>query len=164
MLTIDDFLSYFDSVRKRTRQVADCIPPDRIEWRHRPDTFSLGDLVRHIAVAERHIWAETVHGRASTYVTHGTELASGKEAVLAYLDRMHDESMPLFRAIPAPVLAGRVTAPGGASVTTRKWLLAMVEHEAHHRGQMYTLLAMLGVDTPPLYGMTSDQVRRIGAA
>jgi uncharacterized damage-inducible protein DinB len=35
----------------------------------------------------------------------------------------------------------------------------MVEHEAHHRGQIYLYLAMLGVETPPLYGLTSEQVR-----
>jgi uncharacterized damage-inducible protein DinB len=35
----------------------------------------------------------------------------------------------------------------------------MVEHEVHHRGQLYLMLAMLGVRTPPIYGLTSEQVR-----
>jgi uncharacterized damage-inducible protein DinB len=35
----------------------------------------------------------------------------------------------------------------------------MPEHEIHHRGQIYLYLAMLGVKTPPLYGLTSEQVR-----
>ncbi len=43
-------------------------------------------------------------------------------------------------------------------VTTWKWLRMMVEHEIHHRGQLYTMLAMIDVPTPPLYGMTSGQV------
>jgi uncharacterized damage-inducible protein DinB len=34
---------------------------------------------------------------------------------------------------------------------------AMVEHEIHHRGQIYIYLA-LEVPTPALYGMTSEQV------
>jgi DinB family len=34
-----------------------------------------------------------------------------------------------------------------------------VEHEIHHRGQLYLLLAMCGVPTPPLYGLTEEQVR-----
>jgi uncharacterized damage-inducible protein DinB len=37
----------------------------------------------------------------------------------------------------------------------------MPEHEIHHRGQLYTMLAMLNVPTPPLYGMTSSEVRGI---
>jgi uncharacterized damage-inducible protein DinB len=35
----------------------------------------------------------------------------------------------------------------------------VTEHECHHRGQIYLYLGMLGVPTPPLYGLTSEQVR-----
>jgi len=34
----------------------------------------------------------------------------------------------------------------------------MVEHEIHHRGQIYLYLAIQGVPTPPLYGLTSEEV------
>ena len=36
---------------------------------------------------------------------------------------------------------------------------ALVEHEIHHRGQIYLYLSMLDVKTPPIYGMTSEEVR-----
>jgi uncharacterized damage-inducible protein DinB len=35
----------------------------------------------------------------------------------------------------------------------------MVEHEVHHRGQIYLMLGMLGVATTPLFGLTSEEVR-----
>jgi uncharacterized damage-inducible protein DinB len=35
----------------------------------------------------------------------------------------------------------------------------MIEHEVHHRGQIYLILGLLGVTTPPLYGLTEPQVR-----
>ena len=35
----------------------------------------------------------------------------------------------------------------------------MTEHEVHHRGQIYLYLGMLGVKTPPLFGLTSEEVR-----
>ena len=35
----------------------------------------------------------------------------------------------------------------------------MAEHEIHHRGQLYMALGMFGVETPPLYGLTSEEVR-----
>src|SRR5262245_45093562 len=76
---LDDFLHYFDSVRQRTRRVAALIPADRIEWACKPGAFTLGDLVRHIGVAERFIWAETVHDRKAAYTTHGPELADGRD-------------------------------------------------------------------------------------
>ncbi len=44
-----------------------------------------------------------------------------------------------------------------------KWLRPMIEHEVHHRAQIYLTLGMLGVDTPPLYGLTSEEVRERSA-
>jgi len=35
----------------------------------------------------------------------------------------------------------------------------MIEHEAHHRGQIYLMLGMRGVATPPIYGLTSEEVK-----
>src|SRR6266481_2345079 len=81
--TIQPFLQYFGNVRERTMRVARCIPADKLEWTYAPGKFTLGDLLRHIAIAERHMWAETVSGRASRYTTHGKELAEGYENVVA---------------------------------------------------------------------------------
>lgn len=156
---LDDFLKQFERVRERTRRVAACIPDDRVEWSYKPGAFTLGDLVRHIAVTERYIWAETVHKRPTRYLTHGRDLADGRDAVLAFLDRMHEESMTLFRALTPETLAEKCTTPAGAPLTTWRWLRLMPEHEIHHRGQIYTLLGMLDVPVPSLYGLTAAQVQ-----
>ncbi len=39
----------------------------------------------------------------------------------------------------------------------------MIEHEIHHRGEIYAYLGLLGVKTPPLYGMTSEELRAAAA-
>jgi uncharacterized damage-inducible protein DinB len=160
MFDLTEFLHYFERVRQRTRRVAACIPDDRVEWTYKPGAFTLGDVVRHIGITEREIWAEAVHGRRSRYTSHGVELADGREAVLAFLDRMHDESMAEFRALTPETLEGKCETPDGARLTTWKWLRLMPEHEIHHRGQLYMMLGMLDVPTPPLYGLTAEQVQQ----
>src|SRR5579872_3575829 len=99
MFELDEFLDHFDKVRQRTRRVAACIPADRVEWTYKPGAFTLGDLVRHLGVAERYVWAESVHRRPLAYQTHGRELADGRDAILAFLDRMHGEAMEMFRRL-----------------------------------------------------------------
>jgi uncharacterized damage-inducible protein DinB len=164
VFSLDEFLDHFQKVRERTRRVAACIPEDRVEWTYKPGAFTLGDLVRHIAVTERYIWAETVNRRPTQYVTHGRELADGRQAVLEFLDRKHDESMALFRALTPEMLTGKCVTPAGVAMTTWKWLRMMPEHEIHQRGQLYTLLGLLDVPAPSLYGMTAAQVQgRAGA-
>ena len=135
------------------------IPPDRLEWTWKAGRFTNGDLVRHLAGIERWMYAENVQGRPSRYPGHGEELAAGWPAVREYLERLHAEAMEIFRGLSDADLAGRCVTPGGAEIGVGKWLRLMVEHEIHHRGQIYLQLSMLEVSTPPLFGLTSEEVR-----
>jgi uncharacterized damage-inducible protein DinB len=153
------FLEYFDKVHQRTVQVVHCIPADRVEWSYREGKFTLGDLVRHIATTERYMWAENVQGKPSRYAGCGKDLADGYDELIQFMERLHGESIAIFSRLSPQDLNRKCTTPDGASITVWKWLRAMVEHEIHHRGQIYLCLAMLGVPTPPLYGLTSEQVR-----
>lgn len=153
------FLHYWPSVRGRTRRIIERIPPDRLEWAPGPGRWSFGDLVRHLAAIERWMYAETVHGRPSRYPGHGRELADGCDAVLAYHDRCHEEAMALFRALTPEQWDAKSLTAAGTPITTWKWLRAMIEHEAHHRGQMYLMLGLIGVPTPSLFGLTEEEVK-----
>jgi uncharacterized damage-inducible protein DinB len=158
MQTIDSFLDYFEKVRGRTLRVVKCIPPERIEWTYAAGKFTLGDLVRHLAAIERYMFVENACNRPSRYPGHGRELADGYESVLSYLQEMHTESTAVLRTLPDDALQQKCSTPDGAKITVWKWLRAMIEHEIHHRGQIYLYLSMLGVKTPPLYGLTEEEV------
>ena len=105
------------------------------------------------------MYAETVEHRPSRYPGHGRELADGYDEVLDLMERLHAESMEIFGRLTDDDLRERCLIPGGASIPVWKWLRAMVEHEAHHRGQLYLYLSLLDLPTPPLYGLTSEEVR-----
>lgn len=152
------FLSYWEGIRGRTRRIVEVIPPDRLEWSAGEGRWTLGDIVRHLAGIERDMYAENVQGRPTRYPGHGRELAEGKEAVLAYLDRKHAESVDIFRQLTPEQLESKCQTPAGTPITTWKWIRAMVEHESHHRGQLYFMLGMLGVTTPPIFGLTEEEV------
>jgi uncharacterized damage-inducible protein DinB len=153
------FLDQFEKVRGRTLRVARCIPPDKLEWTFRPGRFTLGDFLRHLAGVERYMWAENARFQPSKYPGHSRELADGYDAVFAYVECLHRESMEIFGALTDDTLVKKCTTVDGASITLWKWLRLMIEHEIHHRGQIYLYLAMLDVPTPPLYGLTEEQVR-----
>lgn len=159
IISMPAFLAYHENVRTRTLRVVNVIPPEHIEWAPRPGAFTFGDVVRHLGAIERYMFAENVLGRPSRYPGHGRELADGREAVLAYLERTHRESVEIFRSLEPDDLQRRCTTPGTASIPVWKWLRSMTEHEIHHRGQLYLMLGLLGVPTPPLYGLTSEEVR-----
>lgn len=156
---IEPFLDYFERVRARTLRVIAVIPADRFDWAPRAGAFSFADLIRHIGATERYMFAENAQRRPSRYPGCGPELADGPQEVLAFLDRMHRESCAIFGQLTPEDLRSRCETPGGVSLPVWKWLRSMIEHEIHHRGQIYLLLNLLEVPTPPLYGLTSEQVR-----
>jgi uncharacterized damage-inducible protein DinB len=156
---VESFLDYFERVHERTRRVILCVPPEHLEWTYKPGAFTFGDLIRHLGAIERHMFAENAQCRPSRYPGHGRELADGWDAVLAYYDRQHRESLEIFAALGPEDLARRCETPGGVKILVWKWLRSMVEHEIHHRGQIYLMLGILEVPTPPIYGLTSEEVQ-----
>jgi len=156
---VQPFLQYFGNVRERTMRVARCVPADKVNWTYANGKFTLGDLLRHLAVAERYLFAENIRGQASRYTTHGKELAASREEILALMERLHAESMEIFSGLSDASLKEKCMNVGGTEITRWKWMRSMVEHEIHHRGQIYIYLGILGVPTPALYGLTSEEVR-----
>jgi uncharacterized damage-inducible protein DinB len=153
------FLDYFDKVHQRTMRVARCIPREHLEWSYREGKFTLGDLVRHIAASKRDLFIENVQGLQSRYAGCGKEFADGYDNVISFAERLHRESAEILARLTPADLTRKVATPDAAPIAAWKWLRLMTEHEIHHRGQIYIYLAILGVATPPLYGLTSEQVR-----
>jgi uncharacterized damage-inducible protein DinB len=156
---IAPFLDYYERIRDRTLAVIRCIPPEKIEWTYREGRFTLGDLIRHIAAIERFMYVETVQGRPSLYAGCGRDLADGYHDVLAFMHQTHQESVDALRTLTDDDLQKRCLTPAGSYITAWKWLRAMVEHEIHHRGQIYLYLGLLEIPTPPIFGLTSEEVR-----
>ena len=156
--SVESFLVYFERIRSRTRRVIDCIPPQHIDWTHHEGRWTFADLIRHIAATERFMFAENVAGNVSRYPGHGKDLADGYDAVVSYFNQMHVESVDLIRGLSDQDLQRKCETPGGAPIAVWKWLRAMIEHEVHHRGQIYIMLGMLGVETPPLWGLREEEL------
>ena len=160
---LENFLHYYAKFRKRTLRVGGVFPHDQLEWRPAPGRFSPGDILRHLANIERYMFVENACLRPSLYPGHGVEFGEGP-ALFEYLEKTHQESLDLLSALDDEALDQRCTTPGGASLPVWKWLRSMIEHEAHHRGQLYSYAADLEIPTPPLYGLTAEEVQERSAS
>ena|ERR1051325_3395641 len=156
--TIQPFLDYYEKVRERTSRVIKCIPKNKIEWSYKPGKFTFGDLIRHISAIEQYMYAENAQFKSSRYAGCGVGLAEGYHEMVKFMNRLHAESMEIFSKLTPDDLQRKCMTPAGTPITLWKWLRLMPEHEIHHRGQLYLYLGILGEPTPPLYGMTSEEV------
>lgn len=156
---INTFLEYFEKVRERTLKVIKVIPRDKINWTYKEGKFTFADIIRHLATIERFMYAENAQFKPSRYPGHGKELAESYEEVMEFFNRSHSEAMNIFSKLTTDDLEKKCSTPAGIPITLWKWLRAMVEHEIHHRGQIYLYLGMLDIVTPPIYGLTSEEVK-----
>ena len=158
-----DFPRYWQSVRARTMKVAAAVPEDLIGWGPGHGAMSFGDLLRHLSMTERWMFTETALGRSSRYQSHGPEVAASKGEILELMQRCHLETVTLLERLQPEDLSRAIETPAGARIACWKWLRAMAEHEVHHRGQLYLMLRMCDVPTPPIFGLTSEELRRRGS-
>jgi uncharacterized damage-inducible protein DinB len=163
IIDIQSFLDYFGKIRERTMRVVTCIPPNKIEWRAAEGKFTLGDLARHIAATERNVFAECACGGRNRYAGCGRELADGYDEVLRFMERTHREATDMLAGLSDAQLQQKCQSADGTPMMTWKLLRSMVEHEVHHRGELYAYLGVLGVKVPPLYGLTSEQLRELAS-
>src|SRR5262249_30720823 len=86
-------------VRQRTLRVIACIPHEKFDWSCREGKFTFADIIRHLGAIERYMYGENAQLKPSRYPGHGKELADGPADVLAFLERMHRESVDSFSAL-----------------------------------------------------------------
>ena len=158
---VNAFLKQYESIRKRTMKLIAVVQPEHLDFSYKEGKFTLADQIRHIGAIERYLYAETIVGRKNIYVGCGKELADGYENIIAFLNRVHEESLQIFRSLNDDNLEETCHTPTGYAIRKDKWLELLAEHEIHHRAQIYLYLNLLEVQTPPMYGLTAEEVAKM---
>ena len=158
--TIKGFLSYYKKTREATKRLITVIPKDQMGFAYLPGKFTIADQIRHIAAIERTVFAEIAIGKKPCYKGCGAELADGYDEVISYFDRTHDESIAIFSSLSDEDLKKTVSTMNGSETDLGSFLRALFVHEIHHCATLYIYLNLLGVKTPPVFGLTEEQVKQ----
>jgi uncharacterized damage-inducible protein DinB len=155
-----DFIDYFSGVRKRTLNYVRAVPAGRTDWLPAQGEFTCADIVRHIAASEKMFTGVVLRGKWE-YGGHGGHRSSWDE-IIARLERTHAEAMSALRSLPDAVLdQPRPALDGNAQMKVWRWLMAMAEHEIHHRSQLAMYLMLMGITPPHIFGLgVEDLVAR----
>jgi uncharacterized damage-inducible protein DinB len=154
--SVTDFVRYFEGIRRRTVVAVDRLTPELVDWAPRPDEFACGAIVRHLAGAERFFVTKVLEDTFTDDLDPGPplELAATRERLAA----VHRAEMGRLGAMPDDRLAAAVRDLDGRAVPAWRFLMAMVEHEVHHRSQLDCWLAQAGVEAPQLFGQRMEDV------
>jgi uncharacterized damage-inducible protein DinB len=154
--SVAEFARYFEGVRRRTWAAVDRVGPDMLDWRPRPGEMTCGEIVRHVAGAERFFVTKVVEDRFTGDLDPGAALDHA--ATRTRLESVHREQMARLAGLSDDVLRAPRRDLDGGSVKAWRFLMAMVEHEIHHRSQLDCYLAEAGVEPPQIYGWRMEDV------
>ena len=159
-----EFTEYFDGVRRRTIGFFRTIPADMIDWAPKDGEYSCGDIIRHVA-ASQSMFSGVVAAGVWRYDGHGREHGATLDQALALLDVRHAAaSAALAKAGDAALMQTRPPLePGGRPIRGWRVLMAMCEHEVHHRSQLASYLTLMGIEAPDIFGLGVEDVERLTA-
>jgi uncharacterized damage-inducible protein DinB len=141
---------HWTQVREGLNTALDLLADDQLDFTPRAGLWSLRETVCHIATVEkgwfRYIITHEVSGWAEAeYPPASYPSVAALKALLA---EEHARSVAYFLPDLEEKLAQPVLLPWGKETSVAWILLHVLEHEIHHRGEVYLMLGMLGIEAP----------------
>ncbi|MFD0697645.1 DinB family protein [Paenibacillus sp. GCM10027628] len=137
---IKEYVKYLDGIHKRRMQYMKAIPNELLDWKPSEDKFSTGDLLRHIA-SSRLMFLGIFEYETWTYTGHDSGKGASLEDISNYLEACQIRLTEGLLKVGNTVLTKKVITLHGHEVSVWRILMAIPEHEIHHRGQISTYLS-----------------------
>ena len=160
-----ELIAEFDLEIDRSRKLLQAIPDDAdFAWKPTEKSMPLGPLAGHVAQMSGD-WATTTlnKDRFDWDPSQATERPGNKAALLEKFEKEATEARAALAAFnPADWDKHWVFAAGGQVFIDQPkyevWRNFVVNHGAHHRGQLTVYLRLLGAKIPGCYGPSADEM------
>ncbi len=157
-----DLFPYWSDNRAHLMEIAGVLRDEDLEFRPAPALRSVGEVLRHVITAEEHWWYGGIQGKPyDEWRPAGWARLTDEEkhehhrqrfptigTILGGLQTAHAPVEAFLKELDAADLCEKRHATWGDQNTLRWVLWHLVEHDQHHRGQIYTRVRMRG-HTPP---------------
>jgi len=160
-----DLFPYWADNRALLVEVVSPLNDEHLEAHPAAGLRSLGDILRHIITTEEFWWRGGMLGEPfSAWRPEGWEAFADAQkeayrlrrfpdlaAIRQGLEAAHTPVAEFLEATDAVDLCEKRRSAWGEDNTLRWILWHLVEHDQHHRGQIYTRMRLLGYDPPSTF-------------
>jgi len=152
----DILLKHWKASGELTVAVASAMPADGYTFRPVPEEMSFGELMAHIAAADRGacanasgLTAPALPSKISEWAKASDKVEVDKETAVSFLKDTFEFCDKAIAEAPASRM-DTVVGPPNRNLTGSEWLWSYFTHTAHHRGQAEVYLRLKGIK-PPTY-------------
>jgi uncharacterized damage-inducible protein DinB len=146
---LDIVLRDWKRIHHQTLRLMELAPDDKYDWKPHETSMTLGALLNHFPQAESGLIEAVMTG---VFPRDFTNYETTHELIAAFKDS-HEKAVAKIKSIPDEAWDEQVSPFGPDRSFPRLDLLSInLEHEIHHRGQLYVYLRMLDCPVPELFG------------
>ena len=147
---LDPFIANWSRVHKQSARLMKSAPDDKYDWKPADTAMPLGELMNHLYIAEKLFVDSAITGGFAK--ENLPQAINNTEELIAAYNKSHEEGVARIATLTPEQMTEMVAPFGPEKAMPRAFLLnVMLEHEIHHRGQLYTYLRMLGCECPALF-------------
>jgi uncharacterized damage-inducible protein DinB len=121
---------------------------EQLKFTPRAGLWSLGTIARHIAGAEEGWFRYVVTGELDGWPEFAAQDTPTVESVKTLLTKVHERIRAFLATVDEAELDRVISAPWGEKFPLRWVCWHVLEHEIHHRGEIYLMLGLLGMEAP----------------
>jgi len=142
-------LKYWGHVREDLYKALDQFNDEQLLFSPGEGLWSLGQIFLHIASAEQGWFRYVITSEANDWpadleLSDFSTIAKIKEV----LQNVHAKTEIYLESLDEAELERIITAPWGSEFPVRWAIWHVLEHEIHHRGEIFLMLGMLGKEAP----------------
>ncbi|MCD7036094.1 DinB family protein [Metabacillus sp. GX 13764] len=154
--TVNEFLEEWKMEAGITQKVLEAVTDESLNKEVSPGLYSIGSLAWHLA-GSVYYFPEV----AGIKVEHPDMEQKGQpDSAQEILDTYKTISSNLMGALPEQVSDEQLSEEKdffGMNMKTADILRLLIQHQAHHRGQLSTLMRQNGLKVPGIYGPSKEE-------
>ena len=149
-MNTQQLFAYWTKVRAGLLEALDSLSEEQLDFVPREGLRSLKENVCHIAGTEEGWFRYGVTREINSWDEAEPNAADypTKAALKDMLARIHAKTETFFAQEPDALAEKNVVLAWGRETTVGWVLWHVIEHEIHHRGEVYLMLGLMGIEAP----------------
>lgn len=143
-----EMFSHWRVVRRGLLEALDQLTDAQLRFVPREGMRSLGMVALHIAEAEEGWFRHVVTGELAAWPQFKEDDYATVEAIKQVLARVHGETEAYLATIDTAHIERIIHTPWDEDIPLRWIVWHVLEHEIHHRGEIFLMLGIMGMRAP----------------
>jgi len=146
-MTAEQLLAYLEEIHEVNLRCVEMISPEQLDFRPAPEVMSVRELLYHMYVNQKFYVQTTISDMmdVNEYKQWMQLTPPDKRALLSFMRGVFSETQALLSDLQDP--SKTITTLAGPR-TLFHLFVGELEHQLHHRGQLYTYIRLLGLQPP----------------